>query len=90
MEDLNLYSLNVIPERDPVAHIDDVARLSQTIRCTAAQSSLFGCHRIERTLCEIMVACGTENRATICECTKDFGYPEPTQIGNRTFQEACG
>jgi len=87
---LNLYTFNVIPDRDPIGRIDDVARLKQNIKCTTPQSSLFGCHAVERTICELLVTCGSFGRPPFCRCTIDFGYPKPVQMGNRTFEEACG
>ena len=88
-EQLNTLSFNIVPDRDPVAHVDDVARLSQRILCRADLSDIFGCHDVERTLCEIMFTCGSDGRPFICECTLDLGYPEPISRGNRTFMEAC-
>jgi len=86
---LNRFTFNVIPDRDMVPRVDDVARLKQNIRCSAPMNSVFGCHAIERTLCELMVSCGTQGRPAICRCAKDYGYPEPNPTGNRTFAEAC-
>jgi lipase ATG15 len=86
---INRYTFNVIPDRDLVARVDDVARLKQNIKCTAPMNSLLGCHDSERTLCELMVSCGSQSRPPICKCAQDFGYPEPTPTGSRTFAEAC-
>ena len=87
---LNRYTFNVIPDNDPVAMIDDVAMLFQNIKCTAPQNRIFACHLIERTICEILVTCGSSGRPPFCKCVTDLSYPKPIQRGNRTFEEACG
>lgn len=87
---LNRYTFNVIPENDPIAMIDDVALLYQNIKCYAPQNRIFACHLIERTICELMVTCGSSGRPPICMCVTDLSYPKPIQRGNRTFEEACG
>jgi len=86
-EDLNQYTFNVVPDSDPIPRVDDLARLYQRIECGASGNSIFACHAIARTLCEILYRCG--GRVPLCHCTTDYGYPEPSPIGNRTFEEAC-
>eukprot|EP00591_Stephanopyxis_turris_P001411 CAMPEP_0195508244 /NCGR_PEP_ID=MMETSP0794_2-20130614/1506_1 /TAXON_ID=515487 /ORGANISM="Stephanopyxis turris, Strain CCMP 815" /LENGTH=672 /DNA_ID=CAMNT_0040635155 /DNA_START=331 /DNA_END=2349 /DNA_ORIENTATION=- len=88
-EQLNTYTFNIVPKRDPVPMLDDLAALYQKINCLAPNNEIGGCHNPERSLCEIMVNCGTGPRPAICDCAKLYGYPEPDQIGNRTFEEAC-
>jgi len=78
VENLNTLTFNVIPARDPVAKIDDKARLYQNINCTAAPNNIAGCHAITRSLCEIQYTCGTGDRPVLCECVLDYGYPEPS------------
>lgn len=77
VEDLNTYTFNVIPDRDPIPMIDDVARLYQNIDCTSPANDFFGCHDIARSICEIQYTCGSTNRPVLCECVMDYGYPEP-------------
>ena len=50
VEDLNTYTFNVIPNRDPIPMIDDVARLYQNIDCTSPANDFFGCHDIARSI----------------------------------------
>ena len=88
-EQLNTLTFNIIPDRDIIAHIDDIARLSQRVRCNADVNDLLDCHSVERTWCEVMYTCGSNGRPYICECTTEYGYPVPIATGNRTFEEAC-
>ena len=90
VDKLNSKVFNIIPDRDPVAMIDDPAQLFQRISCTADSNNFVDCHTSTRSLCEIIHTCGTGNRPALCECVTDFGYPEPIPTGNRTFAEACG
>ncbi|KAI2509357.1 lipase [Fragilaria crotonensis] len=87
---LNRFTFNVIPHKDPIPMIDDVAMLYQKIKCTASPNRIFACHQIERTICELLVTCGSSGRPPFCKCVTDFSYPKPIQMGNRTFEEACG
>jgi len=86
---LKTHTFNVIPNRDPVPKIDDVSDLYQRIECRTEPNNFLGCHDSGRTLCELQYMCGSGDRPVICSCVQKFGYPKPTQIGNRTFEEAC-
>lgn len=85
---------NIIPARDLVPMIDDVAQNWQGIRCEAEFSDVIGCHNSMRSLCEILYSCGTNNRPFLCVCYTNFSYPEPTRNpdsnSTRSFQEVCG
>jgi len=89
--DLNTFTFNIVPNRDVVPRIDDVADLFQRIECRTDANDFFGCHAASRSLCEIMWTCGSGTRPTFCMCHKKYGYPEPKQWNEtgRTFQEAC-
>lgn len=88
--ELDSKTFNIIPARDPVPMLDDRAQNFQEIRCDAATNDPIGCHDSTRSLCEIMVTCGSnEERPPICDCTRLFNYAEPVATGNRTFAEAC-
>eukprot|EP00541_Cyclophora_tenuis_P016342 CAMPEP_0116563538 /NCGR_PEP_ID=MMETSP0397-20121206/12791_1 /TAXON_ID=216820 /ORGANISM="Cyclophora tenuis, Strain ECT3854" /LENGTH=616 /DNA_ID=CAMNT_0004089997 /DNA_START=29 /DNA_END=1879 /DNA_ORIENTATION=+ len=89
---LNTKTFNIIPDRDVVPRIDDVAKLNQHIRCKAKTGDFIGCHDGRRSLCEILFSCGTQNRPALCECVTLFGYPEPAPKNgtNVTFKQACG
>ena len=89
VEQLNTLTFNLVPDRDPVAQIDDVGRLHQQIACRADFNDIFGCHSVDRTWCEVMHTCGSNGRPFVCECFHEWGYPEPIATGNRTFAEAC-
>jgi len=98
VDNLNAYTFNIIPDRDPVAKIDDPAKNTQKIACLADTNNFIDCHSAKRSLCEIMYTCGNGagvgpqhiSRPVLCQCVLDFGYPEPEPTGNRTFSEACG
>lgn len=86
---LNQLTFNVVPDRDFVPRFDDFARSIQKIRCEAPRSEVAGCHSNLRSLCELMVSCGTINRPAICECNTLFGYPKPLTDGDADFDLLC-
>ena len=89
--DINERVFNFIPDRDYIARIGGRPRQHQEAQCTAPTSSLFGCHSMWRSVCEITYRCGSNGRPVPCRCVQRFGYPEPDPIGNttRSFAEAC-
>lgn len=91
-EELEQYTFNIIPDRDPIGAIDDPTKNVQRLECRAAKNTLIDCHAAVRSLCEAIYVCGTGPRPAICECTTLFGYPKPDPLSNtaRTFEEACG
>lgn len=91
VEALNTLTFNIIPDRDIVPRLDDVAQLNQRISCTATVYGSAACHDGRRSLCEIIYTCGTNNRPALCDCVTEFGYPEPTpkEGVNKTFAEEC-
>lgn len=84
---------NIIPERDIVPMIDDVAQNWQGIRCLTDFSDFVGCHDSVRSLCEILFSCGSNTRPVFCACVTKYNYPEPVpkkgSNATRTFKEAC-
>jgi lipase ATG15 len=90
-EALNTNIFNIVPDRDIVPRIDDVANLYQRIQCRGPKNDFWTCHSSTRSLCEIAYQCGTENRPALCICATEKGYPEPEQIGgSATFTDLCG
>jgi lipase ATG15 len=93
--DLNRYTFNIIPNRDPVPRFDDVADNFQRIRCNAAGNNFAGCHDATRSLCEIMYTCGSGDRPIPCECIDIYNFEEPVSLstfneeGRETFREEC-
>jgi hypothetical protein len=91
---VNRSSKNIIPQRDVVPMIDDVAQNWQGIRCQAGFVDVVGCHNSIRSLCEIMYSCGTGNRPFLCACVTEFNYPEPVLKAGAnssvSFKELCG
>jgi len=89
---LNTLTFNIVPDRDIVPRLDDVAKLNQHIRCTAPANDFLACHDGRRSLCEIIYSCGTNNRPALCDCVTEFGYPEPVLkdvTSTKTFAEEC-
>lgn len=93
-EQLNENTFNIIPARDVVPMIDDRAQNFQEIRCNAKFQDVVGCHNSDRSLCEILYMCGSQNRPVPCMCVTLYGYPKPTLKSNAnsnvTFEEICG
>ena len=86
-------SFNIIPEKDLVPRIDDVAQNFQNIRCTLESPNILLCHAPMRSLCELLYTCGSGPRPVLCECHILYGYPEPFKRYNsnssKTFAEEC-
>lgn len=91
LDDINKYVFNFIPDRDYIARVGGRPRQHQEAQCSASSASLFGCHSMWRSVCEINYRCGSGGRPVICRCHYQFDYPEPEPIGTptRTFKEAC-
>ena len=88
-EQLEHYTFNIIPARDPVARFDDKSTQYQNIRCEAAANNFADCHSAKRSLCEILYTCGSGNRPVYCLCHK-LGYPKPTPYpGARDYDVLC-
>ena len=88
---INSMLFNVIPERDIVPRVDKPGLLVQHVACRAPTGSVFGCHSLLRTICEILYKCGSYDRPPPCACAVNYGYPEATSIGgNQTFSDVCG
>ena len=86
IEDLNKYTFNIVPDRDVVPLLDDLALNYQRIKCRASVYKSIDCHTATRSLCEILFSCGSGNRPVPCFCVNEFGYEEPKRIsGSRKF-----
>lgn len=88
-EQLDSKTFNIIPARDLVPMIDDVAQNYQSIRCQAGLIDFVDCHGAVRSLCEILYTCGNGNRPIPCECVTQYGYDEPEAIAGVSFADAC-
>lgn len=80
IEDLNKYTFNIVPNRDIVPIIDDLALNYQRIKCRATIYKPLDCHSSGRSLCEILYTCGSGDRPVPCFCVNEFGYEEPKRI----------
>jgi hypothetical protein len=89
-EDMNKYTFNIVPNRDIVPMLDDVADQFQNIRCESPAYDFVSCHYSERSLCEILYTCGTGNRPALCECVTVHHYPKPITDWDEDFDTACG
>eukprot|EP00553_Chaetoceros_curvisetus_P005393 CAMPEP_0204625374 /NCGR_PEP_ID=MMETSP0717-20131115/11143_1 /ASSEMBLY_ACC=CAM_ASM_000666 /TAXON_ID=230516 /ORGANISM="Chaetoceros curvisetus" /LENGTH=124 /DNA_ID=CAMNT_0051641059 /DNA_START=76 /DNA_END=450 /DNA_ORIENTATION=+ len=90
-EDLERYTFNIVPDRDPVPRIDDLSQNYQRISCTSDPNAPVDCHFGVRSLCEILYTCGSEGRPIPCDCVNKFEYPDPDQIDETgaTFTDFC-
>jgi lipase ATG15 len=89
-EQMNKYTFNIIPNRDIVPMLDDVADQFQYIRCETEAYDFVACHFARRSLCEILYTCGTGNRPALCECHTQYSYPKPVTDGDEDFDDLCG
>ena len=79
---MNRYTLNIIPERDPVSKVDRTSSQVQRIRCTVEKNTFSACQSIQRSLCEIiMYACGSNNKPIFCDSYTKYSYPKPIPDG---------
>ena len=89
-EALNKYTFNIVPDRDPVPRIDDLAENYQRIQCRAAPNKPVDCHFGKRSLCEILTTCGSQQLRPIpCYCVNDYGYEQPTSVNGLDFNDYC-
>ena len=61
-DDLDTYTFNIVPARDPVPRIDDLSENYQRIKCRADANKPVDCHKSTRSLCEILYTCGSQVR----------------------------
>ena len=90
VEDLNRYTFNIIPDKDPAPRIDVPAEHYKHINCKASFNNFKNfCHDIVGSLCELLYTCGSLNRPIPCECVNRFKYELPTSINGKNFTEEC-
>lgn len=89
LEQIDRFTVNIIPTKDVVPRIDKPGMIIQPIVCNAPAKEFISCHKGERSFCEAQYSCGSRNRPVYCGCAEIFGYEEPIPLGNRTFKEAC-
>jgi lipase ATG15 len=89
IEALNKYTFNIVPDRDPVPRIDDLAQNYQPIDCRADPNKPVDCHSAKRSVCEILFTCGSSGRPVPCFCVNDYGYEEPASIHGKSFSDYC-
>lgn len=87
--DLDEYTFNIVPDRDPVPRIDDLAENYQRIKCRSTSNNPVLCHSAKRSLCEILFTCGSDGRPIPCFCKNDYEYEEPTSINGVIFSQEC-
>jgi lipase ATG15 len=83
------FTFNIVPDRDPVPSIDDLAQNYQRIKCRAEHTTIAGCHKINRSLCEILYTCGSEGRPIPCFCVNNYDFDPPRSINGKNFSDYC-
>jgi lipase ATG15 len=66
--DLEKYTFNIVPDRDIVPRLDDLSQNYQRINCRTSLNNPIECHFAMRSLCEILLSCGSIGRHIPCEC----------------------
>lgn len=92
VEALNKYTFNIVPDRDPVPRIDDLAENYQRVQCRAPANRPVDCHFGKRTLCEILFTCGSGNQRPIpCYCVTEYNYdfPQVAEGSGAKFTDYC-
>lgn len=90
VEALDSFTFNIVPDRDWIPRVDDLAQNFQQIRCRDERVGAFDCHDKTRSLCELLYVCGSGSRPVLCECHTQYGYPKPQALGARVFEDVCG
>lgn len=67
-EDLEKYTFNIVPDRDIVPRLDDLSQNYQRINCRSPLNDPVSCHFATRSICEILLSCGSKGRPIPCEC----------------------
>lgn len=88
-EALDEFTFNVVPDRDLVPRIDDLAENYQRIKCRAAPNKFLNCHHAKRSLCEILFTCGSEGRPIPCYCVDTYGFDPPAGKNGANFADVC-
>ena len=89
-EALDKYTFNIVPDRDIVPRIDDLAQNYQRIKCRSSSNNPISCHFAMRSLCEILYTCGSNDRPIPCDCAKkEFHFGEPTSTNGVIFSQEC-
>jgi len=92
LEELEKFTLNIVPERDLFPMIGDTSMHVEPLRCRAdLSSSLVSCHDAGRSVCEMLYSCGSVARPVFCGCVMNYSYPEPVAVESNgpSFREAC-
>lgn len=90
IDDINKFTFNIKPDKDPVPLIDKLPRNFKRINCRADQNDWENfCHLPESSLCEVLYTCGSFNRPIPCECVYRFGYEKPESVNGLDFADAC-
>ena len=71
-EQLDKYTFNIVPDRDIIPRVDDLAQNYQRIQCRSHLSEVLSCHSSERSLCEVLLQCGSKGRPIPCDCVNKY------------------
>ena len=72
LEALDKYTFNIVPDRDIVPRLDDLAQNYQRIKCRSGLSDPISCHFGARSLCEVLLQCGSKGRPIPCKCARAY------------------
>ncbi len=90
LADLAKFTFNIVPDKDPVPRFDDLSEHYKRIQCRQEANNFKNfCHKLDPTICELMVACGSQNRPIPCSCVERYGYEPPESINGMNFTQAC-
>lgn len=88
--DLDRYTFNVVPDKDPAPRFDHLSQHYTRIKCRSKQNDFKNfCHMQPPTLCELLYTCGSSNRPIPCECVHTLGYEKPTSRNGVNFTDVC-
>lgn len=98
LKDLEKYTFNIVPDRDVVPRLDDLSQNYQRINCRTGLNDPISCHFGIRSLCEVLLSCGSHGRPVPCACLgmEDI-YTDQLELTNinsgltleQTIQQEC-
>lgn len=92
--DLERYTFNIVPDRDVVPRLDDLSQNYQRINCRSGLNDPLSCHFGIRSMCEVLMTCGSRGRPIPCHCLdlEDIYstslVPSATNVGE-TLADVC-
>ncbi len=72
IQNLERYTFNIVPDRDVVPRLDDLSQNYQRIKCRSGLNDPLSCHFGRRSMCEVLLQCGSKGRPIPCHCITDL------------------